>query len=100
MRTQLISSYSEVSAQWTFRVSFGIMAAMTLWLGTPFLQKPDVQLTRSLLPILQDRLLFHRPRPIQEERQSKPIRLRFRNSQTRLDSFHRSSNRNNNRMAI
>jgi len=25
--------YSELSAQWTFRVSFGIMAAMTLWLG-------------------------------------------------------------------
>ncbi|WVO14752.1 hypothetical protein L204_102390 [Cryptococcus depauperatus] len=25
--------YSEVSAQWTFRVSFGIMAVMTLWLA-------------------------------------------------------------------
>jgi hypothetical protein len=42
--------YSELSAQWTFRVSFGIMAAMTLWLGMSLTSPPcllfaDNQLT-------------------------------------------------------
>lgn len=31
------SSYGQVAAQWTYRVSFGIMAAMTLWLGESLL---------------------------------------------------------------
>lgn len=33
MTPRLIPRYSELSAQWTFRVSFGIMALMTLWLA-------------------------------------------------------------------
>ena len=63
--------YSELSAQWTFRVSFGIMAAMTLWLGMSLSPlRYGAELTVSLLPILQDRLLFHCPSSIKEERPS------------------------------
>jgi len=57
-------------------------------------------LTISLLPILQDRLLVHCPSSIKEERPSQPIRIRFRDPQTRLYPFHWSISRNNNRMAL
>lgn len=104
-------SYSEVSAQWTYRVSFGIMAAMTLWLGTfaSFLCLDLRSITttqrsstnpHSLLPILQSRLLVNRPSPIQEEQPRKPVRLRHQVPQARCYPFRRSSDRYHLRMVL
>jgi hypothetical protein len=63
-------------------------------------KRREGELTISILPILQDRLLVHCPSSIKEERPSQPIRLRFRNPQTRLYPFHRSISRHNHWMAI
>ena len=53
--------YGTVAAQWTFRVSFGIMAAMTLWLGMCSLTHPAyVSLKNIDVRNIADRVAYFR----------------------------------------